>query len=94
MYENNYGLYVDIVRICDRTKYFWYTPYGLEHIHVSGLDRKTYITKEQFNTYCIGTVRDSFVSISKGKVIGDVAPLTIGNMKDWTIWNFTREEQT
>lgn len=92
MYDNIYGIPVDVIKICDLTTKYSFSNYGVASINISGLDRKTYITKEQFYTYMSGTVHDNMVSISRARLIGDVAPLSIGQIKDWSLEEFTRVE--
>lgn len=92
MYDNIYGIPVDVIKICDLTIQYGFSKYGVASVNIAGLDRKTYITEEQFNTYVSGTVHDNMISISRARLIGDVAPLTIGQIKDWSLEEFTRVE--
>lgn len=92
MYDNIYGIPVDVIKICDLTTKYSFSNYGVTSINISGLDRKTYITEEQFYMYVSGTIRDNMVSISRARLIGDVAPLTIDQVKSWSLEEFTRVE--
>lgn len=100
VYDALYGIPVDVIRLCDLDK-----SYGIFNaqepvmVHIANLDRKTYIdgdspyiSKENFETFFTGIVNEKWISVSRAKTIGDVAPLTIGTIAEWDIYTFCREE--
>lgn len=92
MYDTIYGIPVDVIGIYDRTRQNGFAPYDVQKIHIAGLDRKTYISQEQFTTYFAGGVRDNLISVSRERRIGDVSNLKIGTIAQWSIFDFVREE--
>ena len=100
VYDNLYGCQVDVIRLCDLdTKYSFINVQDPVTVHIANLDRKTYIdgsgtyiSKENFETFFTGVANPKLVSVSRARTIGDVAPLTIGEIAKWDIYAFCREE--
>lgn len=63
MYDAIYNVQVDTISILDRISNNDIAPYKIQKIHIIGLDRKTYITREQFFTYSVGGVIDALVVV-------------------------------
>ena len=63
MYDTIYNIPIDTIGILDRTLGNMIAPYDLQEIRIVGLDRKAYITQEQFFTYFVGGVIDGLVVI-------------------------------
>lgn len=63
MYDAIYNIPVNTIGILDRKLGNMVAPYDLQEVRIVGLDRKAYITQEQFFTYFVGGVIDGLVVI-------------------------------
>nr|DAH55398.1 MAG TPA: hypothetical protein [Caudoviricetes sp.] len=63
MYDSIYNIPVNTIGILDRKLGNMVAPYDLQEVRIVGLDRKAYITQEQFFTYFVGGVIDGLVVI-------------------------------
>ena len=63
MYDAIYNIPVNTIGILDRKLGNMVAPYDLQEVRIVGLDRKAYITQEQFFTYFVGGVIDGLVVV-------------------------------
>lgn len=89
---------LDKIQLCDIDKeYNFLNLRNQSIIHISNLDRKTYIDSSSFSAqdsqiFFSGYINEALVSVSIDRVIGDISDLTIGDISDLTIYNLCREE--
>jgi len=93
MFYDTKGFIVEQIPLFDRTRTL--SVIGAQKpatIHIDSLDRKTYITDAGFDAYFWSNVYDSLISVSRDGLIGDITPLTIGDVGARTIFSITRWE--
>lgn len=89
---------LDKIQLCDIDKeYGFLNSKNHSIIHISNLDRKTYIddssvSKQDSQTFFVGYINEALISVSIDRVIGDISDLTIGDISDLTIYDLCREE--
>lgn len=95
MLDNLYKVPLEVIKLCDVTSEGQLGNIKpSSQIRIYGLDRKAYLISEYAYNYHTGFTVDSMISVSRPRTIGDVAPVTIGTLSPWTIFEFIRIEDT